>query len=76
MRKLAVATVLAGSVFLMSGCAAMVGGAVGVGGTATAYEIHLDSERARVQKAYDDGKMDKQEYEIRIDQIRRDSAVQ
>jgi len=76
MRRFAAVTVLVGSMFLVSGCAALVGGAVGAGGAATGYEVHLDNERDRVQKLYDDGKIDKREYEIRIDQIRRDSAVQ
>ena len=76
MRKLAVAAVLAGSMVMMSGCAALVGGAVGVGGTATGYEVHLNNEKERVEKAYKDGKMTKEERDIRLDQIRRDSAVQ
>lgn len=76
MKKLAAVTVLVGSMFMVSGCAALVGGAVGAGGTATGYEVHLDNERDRVQKLYDDGKIDKREYDIRVDQIRRDSAVQ
>jgi len=76
MRKLAATAVVIGSMFLVSGCAALVGGAVGVGGTATGYEVHLSNEKERVEKAYKDGKMDKKEYEIRLDQIRRDSAVQ
>jgi hypothetical protein len=53
-----------------------VGGAVGAGGTAGGYEVHLSNERERVQKAYEAGSMSKEEYEIRLDQIRRDSAVQ
>ena len=76
MRKLAIAAVVIGSMFMVSGCAALVGGAVGAGGTATGYEVHLNNEKNRVQKAYDEGKMKKEEYDIRIDQIRRDSAVQ
>jgi len=76
MKRIAAVTVLVGSMFLVSGCAALVGGAVGAGGTATGYEVHLDNERDRVQKLYDEGKIDKREYEIRVDQIRRDSAVQ
>jgi hypothetical protein len=76
MRKLAAVTVLIGSMFLVSGCAALVGGAVGAGGAATGYEVHLNNERDRVQKAYDDGEMSKEEYDIRVNQIQRDSAVQ
>jgi len=76
MRKLAGVAVLVSSMFLVSGCAALVGGAVGAGGTAGGYEVHLSNERDRVQKAYDGGQMSKEEYDIRLDQIRRDSAVQ
>jgi hypothetical protein len=61
---------------LVSGCAAVAGGVVGAGGTATGYEVHLDNERDRVEQRYKDGKIDKREYEIRLDQIRRDSAIQ
>jgi hypothetical protein len=76
MRRLAAITVVVGSMFLVSGCAALVGGAVGAGGTAGGYEIHLSNERERVQKDFDEGRIDRREYDIRIDQIRRDSAVQ
>jgi hypothetical protein len=40
------------------------------------YEVHLSNERERVQKAYKSGHMSQKEYEIRLHQIRRDSAVQ
>jgi len=76
MRKLMVSTLMVGILFAASGCAALVGGAVGAGGTATGYEVHLDNEKERVKKAYADGHMSKEEYEIRLDQIRRDSAIQ
>ena len=76
MRRFAATAVVIASMFAVSGCAALVGGAVGAGGTAGGYEVHLSNERERVQKAYDGGQMSKQEYEIRLDQIRRDSAVQ
>jgi hypothetical protein len=76
MRRFAAITVVVGSMFLVSGCAALVGGAVGAGGTAGGYEIHLSNQRDRVQKDFDEGRIDRREYDIRIDQIRRDSAVQ
>jgi len=76
MRRFAAVAVVVSSMFLVSGCAALVGGAVGAGGTAGGYEVHLSNERERVQKAYEAGSMSKEEYEIRLDQIRRDSAVQ
>lgn len=76
MKKIATVAVLVGSLFAVSGCAYLVGGAVGAGGTAGGYEVHLSNERDRVQDLYDAGKIDKREYDIRMDQIRRDSAVQ
>jgi hypothetical protein len=62
--------------FLVSGCQALVGGAVGAGGTAGGYEVHLSNQRERVQKDFDAGRITKEEYDIRLDQIRRDSAIQ
>jgi hypothetical protein len=53
-----------------------VGGAVGAGGTAGGYEVHLSNQRERVQKDFDAGRITKEEYDIRLDQIRRDSAIQ
>lgn len=76
MKRIAAVTVLVGSMFLVNGCSYLVGGAVGAGGTAGGYEVHLSNERERVQELYDAGKIDKREYDIRLDQIRRDSAVQ
>lgn len=76
MKRIAAVVVLVAPMFLLGGCSYLVGGAVGAGGTATGYEVHLDNERDRVQELYDEGKIDQREYEIRLDQIRRDSAVQ
>ena len=70
------AALLLSSLLLLNGCAYAIGGALGAGGTATGYEVHLDNEKARVEKAYKDGKMSKEEHDIRLDQIRRDSAIQ
>jgi len=76
MRKILLSSVMVGMLFATSGCAALVGGAVGAGGTATGYEVHLDNEKERVKKAYANGSMSKEEHDIRLDQIARDSAVQ
>ncbi len=76
MKKITTIGLLLGSLLLLSGCAYAVGGALGAGGTATGYEVHLNNERDRVEKLYKDGKIDKREYDIRVDQIKRDSAVQ
>ena len=74
--RFATAAILLSSMLLLGGCAYAVGGALGAGGTATGYEVHLDNEKERVKKAYEDGKMSKEEHDIRLDQIRRDSAIQ
>src|SRR3546814_10590718 len=65
--KVAAAALLA-SMFLVTGCEALLGGAVGAGGTAGGYELHLDNQRSKVQEDYDEGRIDQQEYEIRLDQ--------
>jgi hypothetical protein len=64
------------SMLLMSGCQALVGGAVGAGATGGGYEIHMDNQKSRVQKDFDEGRITREEYEIRIDQIQRDSFIQ
>ena len=74
--KTAKLALLFSSLLLLNGCAYAVGGALGAGGTATGYEVHLNNEKERVEKAYKDGKMSKEEHDIRLDQIRRDSAIQ
>lgn len=70
------AVLMMGSMFLVTGCEALVGGAVGAGATGGGYEIHLDNQRAKVQEDFDEGRIDQEEYEIRMDQIQRDSFVQ
>jgi hypothetical protein len=64
------------SMLLMSGCQALVGGAVGAGATGGGYEIHMDNQKSRVQKDFDEGRITREEYQIRIDQIQRDSFIQ
>src|SRR3546814_20237681 len=51
--KVAAAALLA-SMFLVTGCEALLGGAVGAGGTAGGYELHLDNQRSKVQEDYDE----------------------
>ena len=69
-------SMLFGSMLLMSGCQALVGGAVGAGATGGGYEIHMDNQKSRVQKDFDEGRITREEYEIRLDQIQRDSFIQ
>jgi len=79
MRKTAPLTVtaaLVASMFLVTGCEALVGGAVGAGATGGGYEVHLDQNKKKVQDDYEAGRIDEEEYRIRIDQIERDSFIQ
>jgi hypothetical protein len=73
--KVAAAALLV-SMLLMSGCQALVGGAVGAGATGGGYELHMDNQKSRVQKDFDEGRITREEYTIRLDQIQRDSFIQ
>lgn len=69
------------AVFALSGCeskwgSAGLGAAGGAAATAGGYEYHLKKELERVEKDFKDGKIDQREYEIRKDQIKRDSVLQ
>lgn len=76
MRRSAAVVLVVSSMFLVSGCEALLGGAVGAGGTAGGYELHLDRQKSKVQEDYEAGRIDEEEYRIRLDQIERDSFVQ
>ena len=54
------------------GLGAAGGAAVGVGG----YEYHAKREMAKIEKDLKEGKIDQREYDIRKDQIKRDSLFQ
>ncbi len=49
------------------------GGPVGPG---AAYEVHARSEIKRVEEDFKAGRIDQREYDIRKDQIKRDSLLQ
>jgi len=72
----AIAALVLSTPLLLGGCAYLAGGAVGAGGTAGGYEVHLSNMREEVRKDYEAGRISKEEHDIRLDQIRRDSAVQ
>jgi len=78
MRKLALAVA---GLLLLTGCSSSVGsgllgGVVGAGAAGGGYEYHLKKQKDRVEEDYKAGRIDKQEYEIRKDQISRDSFFQ
>ncbi len=65
---------------MVVGCGSKLGSAgLGVAGGALAgaggYEYHLSKERQRVENDYSNERIDKKEYDIRIDQINRDSIL-
>jgi hypothetical protein len=69
------------SVLLLAGCSSSVGsgilgGVVGAGAAGGGYELHLKKQKDRVEEDYKAGRIDKREYEIRKDQISRDSLLQ
>lgn len=58
-----------------SGGSAILGGVAGAAAGGGGYEYHLKQQRERVEAEYEDGEIDEEEYEIRIDQIDRDSLL-
>jgi hypothetical protein len=59
-----------------SGGSAALGGVAGAAAGAGGYEFHLNRQKNLVEQDFKDGKIDRREYDIRIDQIRRDSLIQ
>jgi hypothetical protein len=54
----------------------LLGGVLGAGAAGGGYEYHLKRQKDRVEADYKAGKIDQKEYEIRKDQIVRDSLLQ
>ena len=68
------------TMFMVSGCSSKTGSAgIGaVGGAvvgAGSYEYNLKRQMDRIERDVKDGKIDQREYEIRKDQIERDSFI-
>jgi hypothetical protein len=57
------------------GGSALLGGVAGAAAGGGGYEYHLKQQRDRVEADYRDGKIDQAEYDIRIDQLNRDSIL-
>ena len=79
-KMLAMAAMLASAVAI-GGCesrggSALLGGVGGAAAGAGGYEYHLNRQKTRVETAFKEGKIDKREYDIRMDQIQRDSLIQ
>jgi hypothetical protein len=64
----------------LSGCtgigSGILGGVLGAGAAGGGYEYNLKRQKDRVEQDFKDGKIDQKEYEIRKDQIARDSFFQ
>ena len=77
MTKILIVTMFTVSLLLMySGCesswgSAGLGAAGGAVATGGGYEYNAKRQTDRVEQEYKDGKIDKREYDIRIDQINR-----
>jgi hypothetical protein len=54
----------------------ILGGVLGAGAAGGSYEYHLKRQKDRVEEDFKAGKIDQKEYEIRKDQIARDSLLQ
>jgi hypothetical protein len=54
----------------------LLGGVLGAGAAGGSYEYHLKRQKDRVEEDFKAGKIDQKEYEIRKDQIARDSLLQ
>jgi len=64
----------------LTGCSSvgsgLLGGVLGAGAAGGSYEYHLKRQKDRVEEDLKAGKIDQKEYEIRKDQIVRDSFFQ
>ncbi len=80
MRNLAISIACVLFLIGLTGCSSvgsgLLGGVVGAGATGGGYEYHLKREKDRVERDFKAGKIDQKEYEIRKDQISRDSFFQ
>ena len=68
------------AVVALAGCdsrggSAILGGVAGAAAGGGGYELHLKRQRDRVEADYERGDIDQREYEIRIDQLNRDSLL-
>ena len=76
MIKLVAMMILAAAmVVFMPGCASLSGAGAGVVGTGAAYEINSKKQMDRLEKDYKAGKITKEEYEARKDQIKKGSLI-
>jgi hypothetical protein len=67
------------SLLAIAGCSpvggGLLGGVLGAGAAGGGYEYNLKRQKDRVEEDFKGGKIDQKEYEIRKDQILRDSLL-
>ena len=81
MKKVLFTSLLLLFVVAGSGCSSTagnvgLGAGVGVLAGAGGYEFHLKRQKDKVVEDFKSGSIDQKEYDIRIDQIKRDSLLQ
>lgn len=76
-RRLMSAAIVA-PLLLTAGCSPSFwgGAAGGTVGTGAGYEWHLNRQMQQVEEEFKAGKIDQKEYDIRKEQIKRDSVLQ
>lgn len=66
-----------GLVLVLTGCGrTLIGGAVGAGATVGGYELNFKRQVERIEQDLANGTINQQEFDIRRDQIDRDSLLQ
>ncbi len=64
-------------IFVLAGCGrTLIGGAVGAGATLGGYELNFKRQIDRIEGDLASGAINQQEFDIRRDQIARDSLLQ
>lgn len=78
MRKALIPLVVAGVAVGVAGCSTrtVVGGVVGAGAAAGGYELNIKRQMDRIENDLSSGAITQEEFDIRKDQIGRDSLIQ
>jgi hypothetical protein len=79
MKRISFLLICLSLVVALTGCSSvgggLLGGILGVGAAGGGYEYNLKRQKDRVEEDFKAGKIDQKEYEIRKDQIVRDSLL-
>ena len=60
---------------MQAGCSGLWGAGAAAAGTAAAYEAHNKYEMDTLNRDYENGKMTKEEYEVRKSEVKRGSVI-